>query len=232
MITLEDSTKTAHCIVNEDPLIDKEVVQIGAARTGSTVVWNILKDIYSKAWKTHSLGSEIFQKPQEVFFTYRDPRDVILSLLRTQILDIDVLEEKSISISSLQKALSHYRSQTNLLKNLEGLHQVVSITPIRYEDYLNSEQDLKGLVDLILRGEKIVLDSRRINLIVEKNSKKANIKISKMHSSFHTGDHESGIHGNHISLDFMCWRDALDQEGASFLNKALEKDIAHFEYFK
>ena len=81
-----------------------------------------------------------------------------------------------------------------------------------------------------MRGEKIVLDSKRINSIIEKNSKKANIKISEMHSSFHTGDHESGIHGNHISLDFVCWRDVLNKEEISFLNLALEKDLIYFGY--
>jgi hypothetical protein len=227
MTTLEDRTKTAHCIVNEDPLIDKEVVQIGSGRTGSTVVWNILKDIYSKAWKTHSLGSEILQKPQKVFFTYRDPRDVILSLLRTQVLDMDELKDENISISSLGKSLSHYHSQANLFKTLEKFHEVVAI---KYEDYLSPEQDLKGLVCLVLKGEKIVLNNKKMNSIIKKNSRESNIKISKMHSSFHTGDHESGIHGNHISLDFMCWRDFLNKEEISFLNRVLEKDLIYFEY--
>ena len=43
----------AHCIVNTDAILDEEVIQIGAGRSGSTAVWQILNHIYSKAWKAH-----------------------------------------------------------------------------------------------------------------------------------------------------------------------------------
>ena len=84
--TTKNKEELASCKVNEDALIDEEVIQIGAGRSGTTVVWQILNCIYKKVWKTHSPKADILKNPnQKIFFTYRDPRDLTISFARTNI---------------------------------------------------------------------------------------------------------------------------------------------------
>ena len=84
--TTKNKEELACCKINEDALIDEEVVQIGAGRSGTTVVWQILNCIYKKVWKTHSPKADILKNPdQKIFFTYRDPRDLTISFARTNL---------------------------------------------------------------------------------------------------------------------------------------------------
>ena len=220
----------AHCIVNTDAILDEEVIQIGAGRSGSTAVWQILNHIYSKAWKAHKISRDLFAKKDvKIFFTYRDPRDITLSRLRT-LKDLNILSQKDININSIAQANQGHDLQSYLCSYLKSNYKDILL--IKYEDFFTTENsDCKKVINTIVKFAGISLSESELDTINSKVSKSNNTKIQQNFNSFHEGDHESGIHGKHIAdSKQLHWRDLLNEDQLNYLNKICEADIKYFNY--
>jgi hypothetical protein len=103
----------------------KRIVQFGIPRSGSTLVYNILRETFPATYvmKAHSLNRKLSRYP--IIATYRHPLDVLASILQCQAL--------SVSDEEIKKQL--------IILNRTGLWDIFSIRDqpgvllLKYEEF-------------------------------------------------------------------------------------------------
>ena len=178
------------------------IYQYSISRSGSTVIWQILKYIFPD----HTICKK-HQPPQDTVktvITYRDPRDRVASKWRKRNQNPD---RQVTSRQQLQFLLDDNETQFNCLREYLESHSADNYLLLCYEhfyenfDYLFPR--LETFFDITITQEQRQYIHDHFNV----NSNKA---VADSMPTFDAIDYNSGIHGNHICTRTKgapgCWR--------------------------
>ena len=195
-------------------ILRKRIIQFGMIRSGSTLIYNILKELFpdrriSKTHKYRKNWKDAFLKVP-IVATYRDPLDIICSSIKTH----DDLANREI-----------IKNHIKLLK-VNGLDDFVKLDK-RYKNKLNLKYEkFYNNFDYVFNKLEDFLDikissSLRIKIENKLSIQKVKEKIKEF-KTFNEFDKNSHWHGNHIS----------DNDGRikSYLNYFSEDDIKYLKF--
>ena len=172
-----------------------KIFQFGLGRTGSTLIYRIIKEIYPTVIKCHL--PEI--KPNldsncKIVVSIRHPIESFLSYIR-----VIEFPNSNNNISFSNDLLSKYlRQRINEEKQLKDILNNYSskILVLKYEKFYNNFDYILNHLEEFLG---IHTDDTEREKIINKCSIENSIKIQNSMSSFHSYDKDSHIHGRHIS---------------------------------
>lgn len=164
--------------------IQEHVIQFSPIRSGSTLVYNILKELFNSVSKQHNYG---FTQNEKVVVTIRHPyNSIISSILRLN---------EEINDETLKKHTEDYlKNGGKDVLDLDENQQNICL--LKYEnfnknyDYIFSELENKFLISI----DTEVKNKINTNLSIENV-----IKLSQSFNDFSEYDINTHIHGNHIS---------------------------------
>lgn len=192
---------------------DNKVILFSAGRTGSTFIWQILKEIFPNTEKAHQreMIDQFFDKKYDCVITVRNVVDSYLSRLRTVFCNGDekIFLEKIKDKCFLFSDIVGYRDELFYVKNVfDNYEGRILILP--YKKFYNN---FDYVFERIEKFFDIKIAENEKKLIKNKCCLKNNIKIQKKLESFKEVDAETEIHGNHIwsSKDDYS-RDLLSKE--------------------
>lgn len=168
-------------------IIHPPLIQFGPIRSGSTLVYNILRDSLPEKniRKRHNI-SKGAAKRNKVIVTYRNPLDCLTSTIKSFNLvpnDVNIRDQ----INALKK---------NGLNDLLIIFDNQNILKLKYEDFYYN-------YNLIFDSAESFLNTKINPDVREKVSKKYNlqaaIKITEKYEDFSQYDSVNHLHGRHIS---------------------------------
>lgn len=198
-----------------------KVIQFSPGRSGSTLVWNILKLVLNdnNIRKSHSLSK--INSSDRIVSTIRDPRDMLKSRLTIYDRDYKNIDDINTEIDAMIKYgmndLFKYYSHKNVLV-------------LRYELFWNNFDNVFDNLEIFL-GIKI--DSQKREQIVSQCNVHEMRKISLLHDTFNEFDKKTHIHGKHISNSLGrpdTWSQVIPAEFHDHVNRRLEKYLHKFGY--
>ena len=197
----------------------KNIIQFSPIRSGSTLVYNILREFSNNVRKTHNIS---VKNGQLYVITYRHPYNCIVSSL--------LRNEKKINSLNIKSEISEY------LKNggkdlLENDLLKKNILLLQYEEFFNNYEVIYNKLENFLNIN--IDENKKIEL-----SKKYHItNVKKMTNKFKTFkeyDKTTHLHGKHISeYDGQTdYKKILSENDIYVLkeNKTLNKIIKKFNY--
>ncbi len=185
---------------------EEQIIQYSPTRSGSTVAWQILTQIFPKKniYKTHRIdiperNLDLTKFTDKILITYRNPIDAAISRFRIGISKKD-FQNKSYSWEQLEARTRETKEILNRLQTyVEFFNYRLPKNTIllRYEDF---ESNLDVIFDSIETHWGTHVSKDRRNKIKKRVSKKKNLKISKRLKRFGRYDKKTHIHGDHIYI--------------------------------
>lgn len=163
------------------------IIQFGPIRSGSTLVYNILRETYplNSVLKRHKITNSNCNRYKTVV-TYRNPLDSLASSIKK---DKVLVNEKYI-LKKIEEL------KNNGLNDLVNIFENKSILKLKYEDFYN---DINMIFDrLEIYFNKPISMTHRES-IRKKYDIKNVILLTKVYKDFSQYDKVSHFHGNHIS---------------------------------
>ncbi len=198
------------------------IIFFGPGRTGSTLVYNILKDLGFSIVKQHQLLSHTKPDKTHKFIScIRDLRDVLAS--RARIYKIKYSDKTIHSIITQMKRIG----LDDLIKFVE---QKKPILVLKYELFWNNYD---YIFDELERFLDITIDKNKREMIKNKRNVDAMKKIASNFKSFKQYDIHTNIHGDHISQNNGApgsWIKNIPVEYHDLVSKELKYPLELFEY--
>lgn len=210
----------------------KKIVLKGIMRSGNTLLRLLLNETFNeykcfpdytflngedRVLKSHTYENLTKLDPF-LIIPWRDPRDVIASLMRVEYKDKRNFEY----IKGAMK--THI---TGFVPNIHKMrNQVTQELSIKYEKFHDDFDYLFDLLENTFNGE-ISKDTREI--LKEKYSKESNKKIQNKYKGFGSYDEKTLIHGDHINTGYSTWETAIPEEFHGYLNYELEEVIKFWQ---
>lgn len=193
MSGLKTTNKIYQNIIKRLPnrLKTDRVVIAGWEASGSTFVLQIIKQLGHDFKKIHGYKREF--NNHLVFYTFRDPRDSIVSNARRHLSD---MWEKEGREAALIKEIDNFIKRQNH-QNIYIAQSMKNVILIRYETFFNGHE--KQLIKLIADQLLVPLTEDKINTIYNNSSINKNIERAKKMKGFKEFDRDTFIHGQHIS---------------------------------
>lgn len=199
-------------------------------RSGTTVLRLILGkvfndqkcfDNYKYRWEVNNThGYEnIVNDNNLLITTWRDPRDVVASIIRVR--NIDPSDTDAI-IKQCKRILTTFHS----------IRQAENENPTLVLKYENWHEDFDYLFNALERTYNGKITEKVRNLVKEEYSKKSVIKKQESFSGFNQWDKETHIHGNHIHSGFKQWDTVFTKEQIEIINNELAPMIKYWEELK
>ncbi len=168
----------------------RDIVMCGIPRSGSTLVWQILQEVFPNQ-RIHKTHPDLWETDGSiVVISIRDPRDVAASLLRVRLSraggGLDGITNDDVATVLRRTQLSFDR--LNLI--LKGPH----IPFLRYEEFYNDYSIIYKVIEEAFGIQVAECDQIRIN---ERFSLKENKKRADKLENFSKVDKDE-IHGDHI----------------------------------
>jgi len=218
--------ESAHAIINDAALYRMEVLQAGTPRTGTTIVWRILSQLFQLAWKTHHHLVPSSSSDLKVFMTYRNPLDVVVSRWRVEC----GLEEDQIKANEV--ALWHEHGlQTQLIEAYQKTYGKENVILLQYEKIVDNYDIIFNAIEeacgiSIFPGDRHRLATMvsRKNAIAIQNSMPTQIFSERF-------DHASGIHPSHVYVgDKKSWREFVPELHQEELVSLLSEELTKLGY--
>lgn len=213
------TTNTYHIVHNPDG-IDKNIIQYGPTRSGTTVIHQILSSIFRSTAKTHEIvASHDYDK---IVATIRNPRDLIVSLWCTH-------SNEKTPYMSMDDIKKYWRMVLYRL-NTARFYRTPDTLWLRYETFVNNFdyvfQALEAHLDIV-----IPYDLRE--KLKTEHSLEANRTIADSLSSFQQSDEISGIHGDHINTGGInIWEQAIRPEHQNKFKAITQSIVDEWGYGK
>lgn len=212
------------CLENKTPYITGDVIQYGIARSGTTVVWQVLSKLIERAWKTHDYIP--YEENRPAIITYRDPRDVIISRWRTEWNKnpkTDIITDRDLMIWT-----NSYKSDMENIRMYGAKYPNDKILFLCYEDYFSNTtyilDKLQEFFDI-----KIPLDMRE--MINNDTSVENNKKLQSTLNGFSEADFATGLHGNHIHNGTPSnWKIIIPSNLHDFVTELLYNELVELGY--
>lgn len=178
--------------------MNKKIIQFGPGRTGTTLIWQMLKYIFGNVEKCHGLNIGDYN-----VITYRDFRDSYLSVLR--------VNNSGISIKSMDQHYPFYSTQLRVLEEYDLMNKKLNnCLFLKYELFYN---DYNYVYDKFEKYFNILLSEEKRKEITKYVSLETNIERSKKLGSFKRYDPNTHIHGEHIHHpEPGIWKEILNIE--------------------
>ena len=212
--------------------IDKNhVISFGFPRSGTTLFWNILKDILEDkiVIKTHIMRNNFSNNKKIVI--YRDIRNSLVSMMRTMVYDSN--ENNKINLSDFKSFELQFDSYIdNLIKLIMNNKNV---TYVKYEDFINNHNIL---YDLLESEFNIKISINKRQEISDRYSVK---NVKKFYNNnvegntFREWDDDTQIHNKHISnvvdnSNNKLYKIYLSEELIKYINLKYGGILKYFEY--
>ena len=179
-------------------LSDKKVLLFSAGRTGSTFIWQCLKELFPEVVKCHQheMRTEFINYTWDCVITDRNPIDAYLSRVRCVTFNgnTEAFLENINSPHYLLCEAQAYKAELNYVENIKKSYggRVLTLSYEMFFDgypylYKELEKFFGFTISPLLRTE-----------IEKVSDKEKNISIQKAFSSFGGHDPKSLIHGSHI----------------------------------
>ena len=219
---------------------DAPFIVCGIERSGSTFVYQVLKELGTSVTKTHSyeLGSPLTPK----LYTFRDPRDVICSYARTWVkanieqgATIEGPPDEDLRVATHKLFYSPNARQLDYRCYRWEAEQGAPIAFIKYENYFGGNE--RALVDQLVYFMTSMghpqPTSEKIDMILGACSIDKNKERAARMNSFFEWDDETQVHGNHISNNGeSSWREEFNFDIACHVDKYLGDFIIELGYEK
>lgn len=202
-----------------------KIVQFGISRTGTTVIWQCLREIFPR---TRIVKTHIFDKGgARAVVTVRDFRDVLVSnyavacskkKLRIEKITDKFVIDKLVKIISkgealLQKYLNYYKKRCLCLS---------------YEHFF---KNFEYIFEEFSKFFELDIDRELRSSIEEKYSIEANKKIADKLKDFSSWDPVSLIHGHHILKGTPeNWVNLVSEDLHPYLNQSLKSLLKKWRY--
>lgn len=202
-------------------ITDKKIVQYSLPRTGSTLIWNILKLYSENPLKVHSKSElEHPLKKYRFIVSMRNPLDITCSII--SVLNLSFNEH------GLNQAINKIKSHNfnHLIEILENQDSLC----LKYEEFYNNYDFAFENIDCFLNQK--ISNEKKIHFKNEFSLSKVR-KISQSQKSFGQYDSVTKIHGNHLSKmngKIDSYQDYLSEEMICFLRSELKEYIQYFNY--
>jgi hypothetical protein len=193
----------------------KRIVQFGPGRCGTTLIWQVLKEIFPQVEKHHG-----FVNAYRTVVVYRDFRDSLCSILR-----IEQVKFKDLTKDRIKLAYKGYINQLKVLKSYQHREDVLFL---QYEKFFG---DYPFLFSEIEKYFEIELEDSLKKDIEVKTSVMANKKIADRYPKFGVFDTQSFIHGQHIqNPEPGGWKMNIPLNLHDFYEDLLKNDLALWGY--
>jgi len=194
------------------------LVQFSPPRSGSTLVYNLMREIFSnkKIFKVHTLRSMCYEL--KVVATYRHPLDCIASSI--------IRYGKSPTDDEIQRQLEIFNQP---LRNLITANKMDNILLLRYEEFVNDFDYIFDHFELFFKIK--IQPEKRKALISEYKIESVQKKLKG--GGFEALDKKTQLHGNHISKFKGAsgyYNDFFNDEQIDFLKKSYFEVINEFNY--
>ena len=189
-MTNQSCNTSSTCVVKK--LIFKimkpfSLVQFSPPRSGSTLVYNIMREIYpaKKIFKVHTLRAMCHELP--VVVTYRHPLDCIASSI--------IRYKREQTQEELERQIGIFDEQG--FKDLITIKDKPNFLMLKYEEYVD---DYNYIYDHFEKFFNITINAKKRESITSKyNINSVEKLISSGGDSFSDFDKKTKLHGNHIS---------------------------------
>lgn len=201
-------------------LIGKTIIQFSPPRSGSTLVYNILRDIFPNRYieKRHSYGYNDPKLP--VVVTYRHPLDCIASSIQRYGL--------TASNEVLEQQISEF--ERNGIWNVVEIKAAPNVLMLRYEDFVNNfDVVFDGIEEFF--DIKIPHETRKV--IGDRYNIKAVEKVIDKMGAFIEYDNLTHWHGKHISAykgKSFYYKEFFQDDQIVYLKEVYKKFLLEFNY--
>ena len=209
------------------------IIQAGVPRSGSTLVTQALEKLFPKATVLKIHG---FRDVDTAVVTYRDFRDVLVSLWRVQ---------KEIPLAELEQGKQMPKSDIEhflpvVTKYVDDINRYKSLDNVLFLKYEQFYNDYDFLFDAFEQYFNVKLNSNlkkkiKKHISLEVNTRRAakfpNFHSKRRHKMFARNNFR--IHGLHIySPKPGAWRDLIAPEHHELINNRLGKYLKQWGYEK
>ena len=200
------------------PLKPFAIAQFSPPRSGSTLVYNLLREIFpkKKIFKVHTLRIMCYEL--NVVGTYRHPLDCIASSI--------IRYNKKPTEEEIQRQIKIFNQP---LHNLLTSKKMSNVLLLKYERFLN---DFEYIFDNFEKFFEIkITEDQRKNLTDEYKIENVEKKLSG--GGFAEMDKKTQLHGNHISKYKGAsgyYNDFFSIEQIDFLKKSYFEILREFDY--
>lgn len=207
---------------------ESNIIQFSAPRTGSTLLFQVLSDLFpsSAISKAHEWHPDY--KNKIVIGTFRDPRAVAISYWRVN-KNIDSPKKKisKAEISKFSKIINNQiESMQPYIQNTIN-HEMMLF--LKYELFYN---DFDYLFQQLESFFNKTFESSLKERIKEQRSVLSNKNIASGFKNFRQYDKKSLIHGKHIykNGESGSWKDFIKSENLEFFEKSLDYGLKTLGY--
>jgi len=199
----------------------KKIIQFGPIRSGSTLVYNYLKELFPKyhVVKTHQISAAECNK-NKVVVTVRNPLDCLASSIIRHDLNPNEID--------LSKHIEEFRKHG--LNDLMTIFNHPNVLLLRYEDF---RKDSNIIVNELEQYFNTSFDNKQIEQVIE------NLRIEKVEKlvskikEFGTYDKKNLFHGKHVSQfkgEAGYYKKVFNKERIDFLNKEFKPELEKLGY--
>jgi hypothetical protein len=197
------------------------IIQLGVPRSGSTLVFNLLRAIFSERHikKVHSLNGKESTYP--IVATYRHPLDVMASFFQCQNLEVTDAELKTRVIEL------HRNGILDVLK----VRDLPNVLALRYERFFDNFDYLFDKLEKFFNIN--VCDDLRANLKERYNVHNVKEALMPKGKDFFHWDKMTRLHGQHISRfngKSYYYDEIFSQEQVAYLKTGFANYMAEMGY--
>jgi len=193
------------------------IIQFGPIRSGTTLIYNILQNIFdTKIVKCHQLYNG-FKGVYVV--TYRHPFDCIISTIQRDNLEVN---NKNIIDKTNEYLLQGGKAITLAF---DGLKKGNNVVLLKYESFVNDFDYIYGKIEDFF---KMKIPNEYKNIFNQKFNINNVEKVTKMFKDFSEYDPKTNWHGNHISKDkgeCFKYKKYLSNEQIKMIDDLLLKEM-------
>lgn len=220
------------------------ILQYSIGRSGSTMIWQILKELCEppyKVIKCHSneMFNDYKNSTYPIVITQRDPRDSMLSFIRISHFGKNTeLFESGLTMDIIKSTVSIWKNKENNLRHYVTNYSGPSVV-LKYEKFYNNYDYIFNKLGTLFDLGDLTDDFK--NKIIDKTcletNQKAQASLGNDFNNYHAENHPTEgqfIHGGHIKHPQpKLYERILNEKEQSFLNSQLEGEIEFWkEYWK
>ena len=209
------------------------IIQFGPPRSGTTLVYNILKDIFPKNFvETRHVYREKDRRFPTVV-TYRNPLDSIIShlLVSQKILKKENKSDQSRLIITEELLNEQIKTfETNGIWDVIEIQNNKNVLMLKYEDFVNDFNVIFNEIEKFFNQE---IDIEKKNMIKKRYNINSVETISNKMKSYKEIDKKTLFHGNHINKNKgqpNFHRQFLNDDQIFYLKKIYKKFLVNFNY--
>lgn len=213
------------------------ILQFSIGRSGSTMIWQILKKLCEPTYKVLKCHPDQMIKDgwgessNPIVITQRDPRDSILSFIRVSHFGKNTeLFESNINRNIISEYIARWKNLENILRYYVVNYKGPSVV-LRYEDFYNNYEyifnKLSSLFDLNDLSPSLTQE------IINDTNLNKNLKHqSNFSNNFEDYSEETGIHGGHIKHpNPESFKRLLNREDQDWLSAQLADEIRFWDAY-